>query len=75
MPERRLTEDPIGVQDGVNTIFETPSSYQPTTVFVYWNGILQGSEFVIELAGNTKFEVCEAPDSDDEFKVDYVTIV
>ncbi len=72
MSTQNKKEEPIGVLDGVNVLFETNATYIPRTVFIYRNGQLQRKEFVIELGG-TRFEVCDPFDSDEAIIVKYIT--
>jgi len=72
-----ITEQLIGVIDGVNTLFQTSASYLPGTTRVFLNGVMDNpsdDSGHIELGGQS-IQLKQAPVTGDNVAVRYTTVI
>ena len=73
MIDRRFGEALTGTIDGANTVFDTASPFQSSTLRVHYNGvrIYVGASNDFTVTGSTEITLLFAPKSGDRLTADY----
>jgi hypothetical protein len=70
-----IKQDAVGVKDGVNKLFQTPSSYIGSTLQVYINGLYEGNLVEETNPLGKTFTLATAPLATDNIQVSYQTVI